>query len=264
MSFTFGGINCETMGMIVEKYPDRVFPERKQTVYSVPGRSGDLIVDENAYTNVIQSYQVYVREGGGLTMQQRLSAIGAWLLGTAGYQELRDSYDTSIYRKARVANAMEFLNSLNRFGRAKIEFDCQPMRFPTTNEILTGKMGDTFTYPTNGLLPALPKIEISNFPGGTVLFNLRIDVKNANAVTQMYFAMRASEFYPVSKVIIDFETQSIYNAATKENPAGFYAAADYMRNMWKPCGDGYQFATSIASGYPDMPVKITTRRASGI
>ena len=264
MSFTFNNINCETLGMFVEEYPDRPFPQRKVTAYSVAGRNGDLLVDEGAYTNVIQEYKVFVKGSGGNTLQQNLSVIGAWLLGTAGYQKLRDDYDTSIYRLARCVNAVEFLNSLNRFGKATIQFDCQPMRFPTTNEILTGKMGDTFTYPTNGLLPALPQIEISNFPGGTVMFNLRIDVKNANAVTQMYFAMLASEFYPVSKVIIDFESQSIYNASTKVNPPGFYAAADYLQNMWKPCGDGYQFVTSIASGYPDMPVKITTRRASGI
>lgn len=261
MSFTFGGINCESMGMVVEKFPDRPFPQRKQTVYSVPGRSGDLIVDENAYTNVIQPYQVYVREGGGLTMQQRLSAIGAWLLGTAGYRKLTDSYDTSIYRKARVANALEFLNSLNRFGRATIEFDCQPMRYPITDEILTGKLGDTFTYPTNGLLPALPMIEIRDIPGSAAMIDLQIDIKNANAVTQMYFRMQASLWLPISKVIIDFETQSIYDAATREQPAGFYGAGN---NLWPTCGDGYQIVTSVRSGYPDMPIKITTMRASGI
>lgn len=261
MSFTFNNINCETLGMFVEEYPDRPFPQRKVTAYSVAGRNGDLLVDEGAYTNVIQEYKVFVKGSGGNTLQQNLSVIGAWLLGTAGYHELRDDYDTSIYRLARCVNAVEFLNSLNRFGKATIQFDCQPMRFPNTNEYLTGKMGDTFTYPTNGLLPALPKIEIRNLPGGYASLALIIQVKNANGDTEDDFRWYTSEYLPISRIVIDFETQSIYNAATNVRPDGFQPVGN---TMWKPCGDGYQFVTSVASGYPDMPVKITTRRASGI
>ena len=91
MSFTFDGINCETLNLYVEKFPDRPVPRRKTTTYSVPGRSGDLIVDEDAWENVIQPYEVYVK-GDTVDMQTRVSAIAAWLVGSAGYKVLTDKW----------------------------------------------------------------------------------------------------------------------------------------------------------------------------
>lgn len=256
MSFTFGGINCESMGMIVEKYPDRVFPQRKQTVYSVPGRSGDLIVDENAYTNVIQPYQVYVREGGGRTMQQRLTEIGAWLLGTAGYQELRDSYDTSIYRKARVANAMEFLNSLNRFGKATIQFDCQPQRFPITPEVLTSTGGTAITYPTNGYFPAYPYIEVTGIRANDD-YSIYIGRVGSNASPRIFMLGFAAD---VSKLIIDTSSQAIHDEATGTRPVTNYGFD--IGGEWKPIGDGALI--DIYTANASIVTKITTRRFFGI
>jgi phage-related protein len=79
MSFTFNGINSDAMGLFVERYPERPFPSRKQSVYSIKGRSGDLIVDENAFTNVTQTYEVYIL-GGSAGFQAKATAIANWLL----------------------------------------------------------------------------------------------------------------------------------------------------------------------------------------
>lgn len=226
MSFTWNSINCESLGMYVEKFPNRPFPQRKVTTYSVRGRSGDLIVDENAYTNVTQEYEVFVK-GGTPGLQTRLSAIAAWLLGTAGYADLTDTYDTTIYRRARVANAVDFLNSLNQFGKATLQFDCQPQRYPVVDEVLTGTFYAynplTLTYPSGtGLLPAYPKIELLN-KGATDFLH----------VTAGNLTVNIGSTAAIAKIVIDFETQSVYNAYNNTRP--YYTGTT---GSWDMLGDG--------------------------
>ena len=245
MSFTYNGVNCETLGMYVEKYPNRPFPQRKQTIYSVRGRSGDLIVDENAYTNVTQEYEVYVN-GGSVGLQTRLSAIAAWLLTVDGYANLTDSYDTASYRRARVANAMDFLNSLNKFGKATIQFDCQPQRFPTTDEVLTGTFYAnsplTITYPSGtGLLPAYPKIELLN-KGATDFLHV-----TAGNLTVIIGSTAA-----IAKIVIDFETQSVYNAYNNTRP--YYTSTT---GSWDMLGGG----STISAYDEDLGQNIITLNA---
>lgn len=249
MSFTFNGENCESYGMYVEKYPNRPFPQRKQTVYSVRGRSGDLIVDENAFTNVIQEYEVFVK-GGSVGLQTRLSQIAAWLLTVEGYSDLTDSYDSTIYRRARVANAMDFLNSLNKYGKATIQFDCEPQRYPIVDEVLTTTFFQdnvsTITYPSGtGLLPAYPKIEIIN-KGATDFPHI-----TAGALS-VYIGSTAA----IAKIIIDFETQSVYNAYNNTQP--YYTT---ITGAWEKLGDGsIVTARSEALGTNTLTLNVYTRR----
>lgn len=247
MSFTYNGVNCETLGMFVENFPSRPFPQRKQTVYSVAGRSGDLIVDENAYTNVVQEYDVFVK-GGTVSLQDQLSVIAQWLLGHAGYADLTDSYDTSIYRRARVANAVEFLNSLNKYGKATIQFDCEPQRYPTTPEVLTTTFDDvaqTLTYPSGiGLLPAYPRIEITGKQTSAcpriVAGNLQIDIATSAAI---------------NKIVIDFATQSIYNAYTNQRPLLTSAIG-----TWDMLTDGDTVTLTNETSNSSMTATVYTRR----
>lgn len=246
MSFTWNGISSESLGMTVEKYPSRPFPQRKCTIYSVAGRSGDLIVDENAYTNVVQEYQVYVKGGG--TLQTKLATIAAWLIGTAGYQRLTDDYDPTIYRMARVANAVEFLNSLNKFGRATLQFDCQPQRYPVVDEVWShyvDENGYTFTYPSVGLLPAYPLIEITGkYPSAVPL------------VRTPTMEIHIGATYAISKIVIDFSTQSIYDASTNT-----YPALTTTYGTWDKLGDGDTiYAEEELGEMHGITVKVTTRR----
>ena len=85
----FDGVRSTALGVFVEKYPPRPIPKRKHEKFSVPGRNGDVIVYEDAWENIVQPYDIY------------LSAEKPGLP----------------------------LVAANEFGRARIEFDCQPQRF---------------------------------------------------------------------------------------------------------------------------------------
>ena len=117
-------------GLVVEKCPAMNRPERKMDVYSVPGRNGDIVVMQDAWENVEQTYEIW----GGDGSQNSATAFGykcAELFKYSGYQELTDSYDTTHYRKAYFAGPFDVDNEFTRRGRAQLTFNCDPRRFLT-------------------------------------------------------------------------------------------------------------------------------------
>ena len=242
MSFTFNGINSETLGLFVEKYPERPFPSRKQSSYDIHGRSGNLIVDENAYTNVTQTYEVYIL-GGTTGFQQRASQIAHWLLSVVGYANLTDSYDSTVFRKARFTGGVSFLNSLNKFGKATISFDCCPQRYST--EKLTGNLGSTFTIPnSNALMDGLPLITLSNW-----------STTNRGSITTPTMQISIPQLLtPQSKIYIDFEKQSIYNGS------GTILTDITTTGTWDAVGDGDQIVTVQIGTGTTVPVAVEPRR----
>lgn len=133
------GISSDDVRVIVERCPNVIIPNRKQEKIAVPGRNGDLLIQQDAFDNVRQSYDVYIS-----AEVQRLPTIAhkvaEWLC-VKGYQRLEDSYWLDTFRLASFQGGIDIANVLNRFGRATIEFDCKPQRFY--------KNGDFFIDMTN-------------------------------------------------------------------------------------------------------------------
>lgn len=241
MSFKFNGVNSDAMGLFVERYPERPFPSRKQTVYNIHGRSGDLIVDENAFTNVTQTYEVYIR-GGSVGFQAKASAIAKWLLSPVGYAELTDSYDPTVYRKARFTGEVSFLNALNKYGKATITFDCCPQRYPVTPEILSGHMDDTFVFPTHPEMEkGLPIIRIPTFPVNSS------GIIETDALRIVIPAQSAT----INSIIIDWESKTVSTSLFGVSIIG----------KWIPMGDGDEIRTVLETG-TSVSMSVETRRWS--
>ena len=132
MSFWLDGVSCEEHRIVVERYPTWPVPRRKYSSVSVPGRSGDLIFEQDAYDNVTASYDVYLS-----AERERLPRVAhdalTWLM-RGGYRRLEDTYDPECFRLAHYAGGGEVENILNLFGRASISFNCQPQRWLKSGE----------------------------------------------------------------------------------------------------------------------------------
>lgn len=123
----FDGVRSTALGVFVEHYPPRPIPKRKHEKFSVPGRNGDVIVYEDAWENIVQPYDIYLSaEKPGLPL---VAAKAARWLFADGYKPLADEYDRDTFRLAQFLGSVDLENTLNEFGRARIEFDCQPQRF---------------------------------------------------------------------------------------------------------------------------------------
>lgn len=127
-SFVFNGHSSDEFGIKIERFPGLNRPARKYTVSNVPGRNGNLYEMQDAWEEVIQSYEIYAG-GQSKNSPQDFMRIMEWLCEPSGYAELTDSYDVDHYREAVFVDATDIANSWNRFGRAVVSFRCRPERF---------------------------------------------------------------------------------------------------------------------------------------
>lgn len=162
---SFHGVRSSAVGVYVEKYPPRPVPAQRVERFTVPGRSGDVLAFEDAYDNIKQAYDIYVSaEGPGLPLIAAQAA--RWLL-VPGYQQLEDEYDRDTFRLAAYLGPVDLENTLNSFGRARIEFDCCPQRYTKSGaQALTLSNGAALTSPTG--YPALPLITVHGSGTGTL------------------------------------------------------------------------------------------------
>ena len=191
--------SSDDVHVVVEHYPSPVYPAKKLTTVSVPGRNGDLIFDEGAYENYSQPYDVYISaERPRLPRIARL--VAQWLYSPTGYQRLEDSYEPDIYRLAYYAGPTDIENILNRFGRASISFACKPQRFLRYGEDpVKVQSGSTLHNPT--AFPALPFVTVSGTAGGTL---------QIGGVTVKILSLNGT-------LTLDSDTQNAYSGTQNKN-----------------------------------------------
>lgn len=163
--FTFGGRSTEEFSMRIEKFPAIKAPARRRKAISVPGRSGALYQQEDAFDNYTQPYECYFHSS--LSAVQQAHAVKAWLLRSGTYQKLEDTYDPTHYRMATFAGPMDIENTFNKYGRCVINFDCAPQSFLVSGDFpcLYETPGAIFN-PT--AFPASPLVTVYGTGGGTV------------------------------------------------------------------------------------------------
>ena len=174
-----------------------IVPNRKQEKISVPGRSGDLLIQQDAFENVRQEYDIYIS-----AEFQRLPTIAhkvaEWLC-VKGYRRLEDSYWLDTFRLASFQGGIDIANVLNRFGRATIEFDCKPQRFY--------KSGDFFIDLTN-------QQKLHN-PSPFVAKPL-INVQGSGAA-MITDGTHALVLASCDNITIDCDTMQVYQGTTNKN-----------------------------------------------
>ena len=117
----FNGQNSDDYRVIVEHYPARPVPKRKVQKWSVPGLSGDVLQEQDAWENVQRRYDVYFSAEEPKLPPVVQRAV-EWL-SAEGWCELSDEYDLATYTLARLEGGLDIENILNDFGRVTLVFD---------------------------------------------------------------------------------------------------------------------------------------------
>lgn len=138
--FVYDGKNSQDLGLLISGEKTYNSPSRDVTTVSIPGRSGDLIIDNGRYNNVEISYTVSFRKD----VPEKTRALKAWLLSSAGYRRLEDTYQPEYFRLAAISNATAFEISINRYGTADLIFNCNPFLFSKGGE-------QTVSIPASGV-----------------------------------------------------------------------------------------------------------------
>lgn len=196
----WAGRSSDDVHVVVERYPNVELSAQKLDTQAVPGRNGDLLFPQNAYQNYVQSYEIYV-SAERIRLPRAMREVANWLCGPAGYQKLEDSYDVETYRRAYFAGPLDVESVLHRFGRATIEFNCQPQRFLRVGDLVVqAAQGQMLLNPT--AFAALPLITVIGTGAGTL---------TVGDVTVTINSM------PRGVIVLDSDTQNAYYGAFNLN-----------------------------------------------
>lgn len=168
---TYDGVASTDYGIVVSEAPVFERPNRKQTIIQVPGRNGSVIFPEDAWEDVVRSYNVWLSEnvtedsGGDKSgyLVEYVDAYEAFLNSKKGYVRLEDSFEPDIYRLAYYSGGDAFSNEMTQYGRASLRFTCRPERFLKSGETpVSVTNGATLTNPTRFASKPIIHIEASN------------------------------------------------------------------------------------------------------
>ena len=87
MYFSFNGITSEEFNILVEDHDSWKLPKKRLEFIQVPGRTGDLIIDDGSRENFTVIFQCHV-EVDSEDKTSLLTELDEWLNGPTGYQEL--------------------------------------------------------------------------------------------------------------------------------------------------------------------------------
>ena len=158
-NLTFNNIPSYSLGIAISGEGSYDAPARNVSKYSIPGRNGDLILDNGSYKNITVDYPAFVT--GDFPTNE--AVIREWLLSPKGYCRLTDDYHPDEYRLAMFSGGLSFdPTAWNKHAEFRMRFDCKPQRFLVSGEEPVSRQGEagsfTITNPTN--FDALPLIEM--------------------------------------------------------------------------------------------------------
>lgn len=131
-SFIFNGKKSSEFGIYISGSGTYKFPERDVQKIEVPGRNGDLIIDNGRFKNITLNYPAFVRQN----FKKNTDAARMWLLQDSAYHRLEDSYHPEQFRLARFVGPIDWsMRFMNLSGECELMFDCKPQRFLKSGEV---------------------------------------------------------------------------------------------------------------------------------
>lgn len=211
---TFNGVTSTAAGIkAVEAYPELDRPRRKFTKMEIPGKTGDVIIFEDAWADYEQEYEIYAGTGATGSAPQKFIDVMSWLHSANGYARLEDTYDTSTYRLAYFSGPTDVENVLNRYGRAKIKFICKGKRFLKSGEtvVTVSTTNTNITNPT--AFASAPIIKVTGSGSGTITVGGTVIVLNSIS----------------NGMIIDCERMVVTDSSGTANLNSFMQLGDFPR-----------------------------------
>lgn len=198
-TFTFNGTNSSAFDLYCSNGGTYDAPERDVSTVVVPGRNGELTIDNGRFTNAKVSFPCFVAKN----FAENAEKIREWLLAPVGYCRLQDDAHPDEFRMARFVGGVEFEpNYTDKEATVELTFSCLPQRFLATGEntfTYTRSNGSTAANPTP--FEAKPLLTIYGTGSGTLtLAGKTITISNIG-----------------SSVTIDCDTMNAYNGAENRN-----------------------------------------------
>lgn len=134
MGLIFDNVDLEQeFGVIIDGASSWPKPERDVSYIHVPGRSGDILMDNGCWKNVNISYNFLIKDYWKTAFED----FAAWLCSHVGYFRLEDPVrHPGVYRMASFTGPLDpdlwFTTDTGVFA---VEFNCKPQQWLTSGEM---------------------------------------------------------------------------------------------------------------------------------
>ena len=179
-------------------------PQREYEKVSVPGRNGDVLIEQDRFPNVIHEYPCIIAED----FDANFKAFSAFMLSSRGYMRLEDSFHPDEFYIATFKGIDNLKHSTGqKMGSFVLKFDRKPQRYLKRGE-------KAYSFPASGgsqwsiqyvknptQYNAYPLITVTG-PGELVIEDIGIEVSVSGSYTT---------------TIIDCENQEAYYQGVSRN-----------------------------------------------
>ena len=132
--FIYDGKKSSDFGVYISGSGTYGGPERDMEAVSIPGKNGDLLLDNGRWKNKTLSYPAFIPK----TFSRDIEPFRAWLLSSPGYKRLEDSYHPDEFRKACYRSGLDPKTGVMNFsGEFELAFDVMPPRYLKSGEKYT-------------------------------------------------------------------------------------------------------------------------------
>lgn len=125
-SFTFKGVNSLSYYVYVVSKNVYDAAERDITFQSIPGRSGDIPIDNNRFKNIQIKYDCVAIPRDKIPIDEKTRIIKGWLQSEPGYFVLKDTFNQNFFRKACAVGAILFEETYMGIAKGTLNFNCKP------------------------------------------------------------------------------------------------------------------------------------------
>lgn len=154
-------------------------PERDREYVSVPGKNGDVVVDNGRYNNITVSYKAYIIDKYNANIRGLRNA----LLSQEGYQRLEDSINPDEFRMGQALPFDVDEHGILRAGEFTMQFNCKPQRFLKAGEQIIELTANSTIY-SEYRETALPLIRAYG-TGSFSIGGIQIVISSANGYTDI-------------------------------------------------------------------------------
>ena len=128
----FGGIDSADYNVWISGSDAFSAPERDVEYVSVPGRNGDLVIDNGKWNNIRITYPAFIPKG----FESQIDNFRSEMMKLTGYHRLEDSYHPDEFRMASFSYGISpsRIGAFLRNGEFPLTFNCKPQRFLKSGE----------------------------------------------------------------------------------------------------------------------------------
>ena len=160
--FTYDGIDSLDYDLYITSGSVYDAPERVVDMIKVPGRNGNLAIDQGRFENIDVEYEVYTKNRLQTDFAQNIRDFRNELCSRHTYLELTDDFNANEFRLGIYKSGLELDSDIDRAGAIKLVFDCKPQRYLVSGQSTHTFIADgTITNPT--LFASSPLIVVTGF-----------------------------------------------------------------------------------------------------